>query len=260
VDLRAIHYAFVTRRKDTCIHNAHPLLKLMGSTLILVSIALSNIQWLILILLILLIEAELGKVLMNLVWTIKGAWSLLLIISVTSYILYSVHYSITLITRVITASFAISIFVSTTAPSDLSQSLEKIGVPAKLCAIPELSIRLIPYIANDAQESLEGMMLRGEVKPRFLLPRGITKALATIIHSAVKRSESLTEALVAKFFGYSNKRTYIDELQINKYSVVQLFVKVLILVLALIFPNPLIHLKNCLDIMITLLKYTTIYC
>lgn len=252
MDLRAIYYAFVTRRKDTCIHKAHPLLKIIGSIIILTNIALSNIQWLIIILLILLIEAKLGRVLMNLAWTIRGAWSLLLMLSITSYILYSADYTVTLIFRVITASFAISIFISTTTPSDLSQSLEKIGIPAKLCAIPELSIRLIPYIANDAQESLEGMMLRGEVKPGFLLPRGITKALATIIHSAIKRSESLTEALVAKFFGYSNKRTYIDELKVNKYSVTQLFIKTLMLILTLIFPDPIAYLEKLLDISITL--------
>ena len=255
MDLRSIYQAFVTRRRNTCLHKAHPLLKLLGTLIILISIALSNIQWLILILLLLIIEAKLGKVTMNLIWTIRGAWSLLVILFTMSLVLYSINYAITLIMRVIAASFSISIFASTTTPSDLSQSLEKVGIPTKICAIPELSLRVIPYIANDAQESLEGMMLRGEVRPGFLLPRGITKALATIVHSAIKRSESLTEALIAKFFGYSNKRTYIDELYVNKYSVAQLVLKILILALSVIYPNPIDFLgKFCPGILNILLR------
>lgn len=240
MNLKSLYYAFITRRKDTCLHRAHPLLKLLGSIFLLVSIAISNLPWLIIILLILLIESVLGRSLRNFFRTIIGAWSLILMLFLMAFVLYSLIYAVTIVMRVITAAFTMSIFVSTTTPSDLAQSLEKIGLPAKISAIPELSIRIIPYIAKDTQESLEGMMLRGEIKPGFILPRGITKALATIIHSALKRSESLTEALVAKFFGYSDKRTYLNELHFTSYSITQLVLKALILILSQIVPNPLL--------------------
>lgn len=237
MDLRSIYNAFVVRKKDTCLHREHPLLKLFGILIILAAVSLSNIEWLLLILLILIVEAALGKVVRNLIWTIKGAWSLLIILFIMSSVLYSLNYSIVLILRIISATFAISVFASTTLPSDLAQSLEEMGISSKLSAIPELSIRIIPYIAKDAQESLEGMMLRGEVKPAFLIPRGITKALATVVHSALKRSESLTETLVAKFFGYSGKRTYLEPLKITPYSILQLLVKGLLLYFSLTIPD-----------------------
>ncbi len=236
---RALYYAFSVRRKNTPLHNTHPILKMIGLILYVIIVAIANIEWLFLLILIPFIEAIVGKVVKNIILVLRGAWIALIILFIMAFILYSPIYAILLLLRLIGGGWAIAVFLATTYPSDLSQGLERMRVPANICLIPELTLRVIPFIARDTQEAIEGMILRGEVRMSKVFPRGLVKALAAVIHSALKRAEHLSEALMAKFVGYSPKRTYLKPIRITFFSVLQLAYKIILLYLVIMGISPM---------------------
>lgn len=231
---REIYYAFSLTKRATTVHKTHPLLKLSGLLIVFLVAVLSHIKLLLIIILINLVEALISESLDNLYRTIRGLLLPILLIGFFASIFYNIYRAIEIILRVIAIAWAFSLFAATTPPSELSISLERIGLPTKVVIIPELALKVIPYIAIDIQQTLESLILRKEVKPAKPFPKGISKALAVIILSGIKRSYALAEALLAKFYGIAGKRTNIYDYKVTSYGIAQLLVKISLIILLLL--------------------------
>ena len=254
-----LYRAFIPSGKKTILHRGNPVFKLMGLVLVTIAVSLSNIYYLVFLTLLVIIEAKLADVTRRLIKAIKGIYIPILIIGSISFVLYGFWRTIEIIMRIFVMVFTVVVFLSTTTPVELSQSLEKLGLPASITMIPELSIKLIPFMIADSQNAINALILRGEIKPRRFIPKGITKMLAIIILSSLKRAELLAEALAAKFFGASHKRTILYDFTINIYDVLQLLIKILILVDLLFFGSLRYYFLFLLNIVYRILLFLLSY-
>jgi len=110
--------------------------------------------------------------------------------------------------RLLVGGLGFSFFFSIVNPSDLTRSLEKLKIPAKIALIPSLALMMIPRIAKDAEDTFTTLKIRGEIKGFFL--RWLPKVLAIFIASVIYRSEFLAQSLYFKGLGIQ-KRTHYRE-------------------------------------------------
>ena len=234
LDLKAFSNVFITEWKNTPIHNTHPILKLIGALVAFITIIISDVIEVVLLLVALyLIESAFGQVLTNILKLIASIRWFIITISILLFILYPITRAIIILTRIITGTIIIMHFIITTNYTDLAQALESIKIPHQISLSTQLALRAIPLISKDAVEASEALTLRGQLKPGLII-RGITNLLALLIASAILRGESLGEALAAKYYGKSKKRTYLKKLKITKYGVFQLIIKAAILALVIL--------------------------
>ena len=184
---------------------------------------------------LILIECLIGQVLGRLLDFLRSIKAFLIFLTILALLLYKPITALIIILRVITSGFAIILFIATTDSERLIQALDQIGIPHRFIYPFQLALRVIPFIANDAISSLEALTLKKKIKPGIIVS-GLTTALAVIVANAVERSKYLSEALISKFYGASSRRTYIDELRITKYDILQLLIKTLLLCYV-IFPQ-----------------------
>jgi len=113
---------------------------------------------------------------------------------------------------------AFSIFFMTTSADDLGLALEKIHAPYAIAFTFTTAVRLVPTMAIDAQTVVDAQRSRGlELdKGNFMKRiRNYIPILIPLIISAIRRSVELAEALEARGFGATDKRTSIATLKMH---------------------------------------------
>ncbi|MGA3110218.1 MAG: energy-coupling factor transporter transmembrane component T [Candidatus Bathyarchaeia archaeon] len=107
---------------------------------------------------------------------------------------------------------AFSLFFMTTSADDLGLALEQIHAPYSIAFTFTTAVRLVPTMAIDAQTVVDAQRSRGlELdKGNFMKRiRNYVPILIPLIISAIRRSVELAEALEARAFGATEKRTSI---------------------------------------------------
>ena len=120
---------------------------------------------------------------------------------------------------------AFSLFFMTTSADDLGLALEKIHAPYAIAFTFTTAVRLVPTMAIDAQTVVDAQRSRGlELdKGNFMKRiRNYVPILIPLIISAIRRSVELAEALEARGFGATEKRTSIATLKMHSadYAVI----------------------------------------
>jgi len=118
--------------------------------------------------------------------------------------------SIAYMTRFFAIMSAFSFFFMTTSADDLGLALEQIHVPYSISFTFTTAVRLVPTMAIDAQTVVDAQRSRGlELdKGNFIKRvRNYIPILIPLIISAIRRSVELAEALEARAFGATEKRT-----------------------------------------------------
>jgi energy-coupling factor transport system permease protein len=113
---------------------------------------------------------------------------------------------------------AFSLFFMTTSADDLGLALEKIHAPYAIAFTFTTAVRLVPTMAIDAQTVVDAQRSRGlELdKGNFIKRvRNYVPILIPLIISAIRRSVELAEALEARGFGATEKRTSIATLKMH---------------------------------------------
>jgi energy-coupling factor transport system permease protein len=131
---------------------------------------------------------------------------------------------------------AFSIFFMTTSADDLGLALEKIHAPYAIAFTFTTAVRLVPTMAIDAQTVVDAQRSRGlELdKGNFVKRiRNYIPILIPLIISAIRRSVELAEALEARAFGATEKRTSIATLKMHLADYVVILLTVLGLGLAI---------------------------
>ena len=114
---------------------------------------------------------------------------------------------------------AFSLFFMTTSADDLGLALEKIHAPYAIAFTFTTAVRLVPTMAVDAQTVVDAQRSRGlELdKGNFVKRiRNYIPILIPLIISAIRRSVELAEALEARGFGATEKRTSIATLRMRR--------------------------------------------
>jgi len=228
---RDLYSALAVKKLDTPVHKAHPLFKSFGLILIFVISVTADQLILIITLVIVLLEMKIGHVLYRIKKLVRSMFLPIMLISIMTYLFYGLMRTIEIIIRINIIAFSTMLFIATTAPFELSQMLEKYGFPSKFSIITELSLKMIPMVLKDAEDAYVALYLRGEIGASRFSFKGIIKILAILIAIALRRSNYLIEALMAKYYGAVKKRTILYDFRVNTYSVVQLIAKFCLLVL-----------------------------
>jgi len=125
---------------------------------------------------------------------------------------------------------AFSLFFMTTSADDLGLALEKIHAPYSIAFTFTTAVRLVPTMALDAQTVVDAQRSRGlELdKGNFMKRiRNYVPILIPLIISAIRRSVELAEALEARGFGATEKRTSIVTLKMRAADYAVIFVTII---------------------------------
>ena len=228
LDIQALEKAFTPKLVSSPIHRLHPLTKITIIILTIISIILTTSMIIHLIVFsITLLLIFLGRVLDRAISLLKAIKYPLLIMLVLFFVLYVPYKAILYALRLVISSLVLVIYFSTTKGMDIAQSLDKLGIGAKLADIFELSLRVIPLFARDAVESIEALTLRGVLGSRF---SGMIDTLAMLVANSLSRTEKLSEALALKYYKTS-RRTFPNKVLFGLPDII-LILSYLILVLA----------------------------
>ena len=147
---------------------------------------------------------------------------------------------------------AFSIFFMTTSADDLGLALEQIHAPYTIAFTFTTAVRLVPTMAVDAQTVVDAQRSRGlELdKGNFMKRiRNYVPILIPLIISAIRRSVELAEALEARGFGATEKRTSIVTLRMRWADYVVIILTLIGLGIAVYIylhvplPNPVIPIQ-----------------
>jgi energy-coupling factor transport system permease protein len=147
---------------------------------------------------------------------------------------------------------AFSLFFMTTSADDLGLALEKIHAPYTIAFTFTTAVRLVPTMAIDAQTVVDAQRSRGlELdKGNFMKRiRNYVPILIPLIISAIRRSVELAEALEARGFGATEKRTSIATLKMRTADYVVIVLTIIgmgiaaYVYLRIPTPNPVIPIQ-----------------
>ncbi len=137
---------------------------------------------------------------------------LLLFLGLVSYFFGGLEQVFFVLLKILIGAFGFSLFFSITNPSDMTRSLEKIGLPSKIAIVPSLALMMAPRIGKDAEETFDTLMLRGEIKGTIFT--WLPKVLAIFVASILYRSEFLAHSLFYRGYGLM-KRTHYKEVRVH---------------------------------------------
>lgn len=135
-----------------------------------------------------------------------------------SSLAYIVERSLAMSIRFLILVESFSIFFATTSPDALSLSLEQMGVPYEFCFAFVTAIRFVPVLAEEAQTIMDAQKARGlELERGNLIKRirNYVPILIPLIVCAIRRSIELAEAMEARAWGASKKRTNLYSLKMK---------------------------------------------
>jgi len=147
---------------------------------------------------------------------------------------------------------AFSLFFMTTSADDLGLAMEKIHAPYAIAFTFTTAVRLVPTMATDAQTVVDAQRSRGlELDKGNLMKRirNYVPILIPLIISAIRRSVELAEALEARGFGATEKRTSIAILKMHLADYVVILLTITGLAIATYvymrvpLPNPVVPIQ-----------------
>ncbi|MCX8151134.1 MAG: energy-coupling factor transporter transmembrane protein EcfT [Candidatus Bathyarchaeota archaeon] len=141
----------------------------------------------------------------------------------------------TMTTRFLVLVESFSVFFLTTSPDHLGLALEQTKVPYEFSFAFTTAVRFVPVLAEEAQTIMDAQKARGlELEKGNFLKRirNYVPVLIPLIVSAIRRSLELAEAMEARAWGATKKRTNLYALKFNKGDYVLLALTTGVLIVA----------------------------
>jgi energy-coupling factor transport system permease protein len=144
--------------------------------------------------------------------------------------LEAICFAATMSLRLLTIMSAFAIITFTIHPDDLLLSMIKAKLPYKSVLVTSLSTRFIPTLFNDIQCISDVQRSRGLELDKGNLTQKVSNRMAIIVpllSNSLDRVVQVAEAMEARAFGSTGKRTYYKEIHFSKTDVYVLLVIVL---------------------------------
>lgn len=129
------------------------------------------------------------------------------------------------------------IFISTTDPSELGSSLNRMGVPYSICYAINIAFRYIPDVQQDFYNIKNAKEARGiELSSKENLLKRIKNTipiLFPLIFTSIERIENISIAMELRGFGKKNKRTWYSYRALNIKDYIAILLTIVIVVLCL---------------------------
>jgi len=232
--IKGAYEAFIFRKEKKLLYVLDPRTKFILLTAMIIIIVLINtfIGQLIVLSYILLLGIF-GYSPSRLRRGLKTIFTVSLFFFIVLYIMYIwLNYTLTnalmisafLTLRIINLLILFSIVLSSTSPEDLAQFLVKLHIPYYYAYMIVLAIRFVPTVARDIQLVYDAHRARGSIIDSSLNPIRRLKSLVSLLISSftviLNRVDSIAEALESRCFGFTNRRTFMNEIRIKKVDVV----------------------------------------
>ena len=210
---------FKFKRKDTYFYKLDPRVKLLFLAYSLfLTLYFSTFLPLLLLFLLSLVLVLLNRAL-------KEWWGTLRMVFVLSAIIFllnfffsergnKVNYASAMTLRFLTLTSFFSLFFLTTPPEELSDALVLLGIPYEYTFMFMMAMRFIPTLARDLQTIIDAQRSRGLELERggiFKRVKRLIPLLVPLIVLEIRRSVVVAEALEARAFGASKRRTLTEE-------------------------------------------------
>lgn len=250
---------------DTIIHKLDPRTKIIAMILLLVCVFLpiGYIGFAALLLLVFIL-LKLAKVKISSIYkSLKPMWFMMIFILVINMFLiqegdvlfvlfnrpfYTKAFTQTLmiIIRLVLMISVTTVLTATTKPLDLTYGLEFFMTPLKVIKFPaheiamtiSIALRFIPTILEETQKIIKAQASRGVDLQEGKLKEKISAIISLIIPlfiSAFQRSEELANAMEARGYNPSGKRTRYRTLKFSSKDVFSLLISILILGMCITF-------------------------
>lgn len=252
---------------DTIIHRLDPRTKIVAMILLLVCVFLP-IGYIGFATLLVLVFAllKVAKIKISSVYkSLKPMWFMMIFILIINMFLiqegevlftlfnrpfYTKAFTQTLmiIIRLVLMISVTTVLTATTKPLDLTYGLEFFMTPLKVIKFPaheiamtiSIALRFIPTILEETQKIMKAQASRGVDLQEGSLKEKISAIISLIIPlfiSAFQRSEELANAMEARGYNPSAKRTRYRTLKFTMKDVFSLLVSVLVLGVCITFSN-----------------------
>jgi energy-coupling factor transport system permease protein len=235
------------RKVHSPIHNLDPRIKFIYVCVIFaVAIAYWEILPLIVLFLMQVPFVLLAGVKSEWLRSMRGAAFLAAIIFLTNFVAsyFSAGYVVTaknvenataMTLRFVVLVESFSAFFLTTSPDHLGLALEQTRVPYEFVFAFTTAVRFVPVLAEEAQTIMDAQKARGlELERGNFLKRirNYVPILIPLIVSAIRRSLELAEAMEARAWGATKKRTNLYVLKMHKDDFALVIITVLVIVAA----------------------------
>lgn len=250
---------------DTIIHKLDPRTKIIAMILLLVCVFLpiGYIGFAALLLLVFIL-LKVAKVKISSIYkSLKPMWFMMIFILVINMFLiqegdvlfvlfnrpfYTKAFTQTLmiIIRLVLMISVTTVLTATTKPLDLTYGLEFFMTPLKVIKFPaheiamtiSIALRFIPTILEETQKIMKAQASRGVDLQEGKLKEKISAIISLIIPlfiSAFQRSEELANAMEARGYNPSGKRTRYRTLKFSSKDIFSLLISILILGMCITF-------------------------
>ena len=252
---------------DTVIHRLDPRMKLLAMVALLVCV-FQPVNWIVygFLAVVVLILLLLSKVQVSSIFkSLKAMWFMILVILVFNVILlrtgdvlftifgYDVYTNALLQTAQIAARLTLMISVTTiltatTRPLDLTYALEFYLTPLKVVKFPaheiamtiSIALRFIPTLLEETEKIMKAQASRGvDLKGGSLKQRvsGIIALIIPLFVSSFQRSEELANAMEARGYNPSGKRTRYRQLKFHVSDLISIILVAIAVALVFILIN-----------------------
>ena len=218
--------------------NNNPLILLISLVVQFFAILIFNLYGLLIVAIVVLIESFLFKFYRYHFNLLKLIVPFAFFTGFIVFLFRSPVDALNVMLRIFCGALTFSTFLLMTNPADLSRAFEKLHIPSKLAFLPSLTFTYIPYVARDTEETVNALVLRGEIRlKRFLLFS--PKLIALLLASAIYRSDIMAESLTIRGFGLKQRKPYKIP-PITLTSSIRLVTWIILVIVALFSPFPFI--------------------
>ena len=141
--------------------------------------------------------------------------------------LEAICFAATMSLRLLTIMSAFAIITFTVHPDDLLLSMIKAKLPYKSVLVTSLSTRFIPTLFNDIQCISDVQRSRGLELDKGNLMQKVSNRMAVIVpllSNSLDRVVQVAEAMEARAFGSTGKRTYYKQIHFSKTDIYALLI------------------------------------
>jgi energy-coupling factor transport system permease protein len=135
-----------------------------------------------------------------------------------SFTAAGVELGVTFVLRLFIMVISLSILTLTTPLEGFFGLLTFLRAPFELAFAVATAIRFVPTLENETHTILDAQKVRGVELEKMGFVNGMKAQISLMIPmiiGGIRRSESMTQAMLARGFGASNKRTTIYELKMK---------------------------------------------
>ena len=238
--------AFIYEKRETLLHTIDPRVKLVMVVLIFAmgilarSLSLQS--------LLLGLEASMAIMAKSLRKWLRSLLAIAPFFALVFLVNYLVEQNIILSLlpslRLLVLVGIFSLFFISTPPDLFSLMLNKLGFPQSVSLAFSMALRFIPVLAQQAQDIIDAQRSRGlsiDSKNPFERLRNLLPILIPVIILSIKRSIEIAEALEARAFDLSKKRTSYLEMRVEGRDIAFLAVNIVIFLL-LLYINASVYL------------------